>query len=94
MKNEGLSTIINCVMIDNSGRIKDSNFESLIRLMNSLGYFDYKDNIYHLPKICLLFTNCSKFVYNSEEEDEGDGGLPCGDDDDNDNDQENEINDH
>lgn len=49
-------------MIDNSGRLKNNNFESLLRLMNSLGYFENENNIFNLPKICILFTNCSRFV--------------------------------
>jgi len=64
-----------CIMLDAGGRIKQTSIESMAKTFHSLTYSypTYGLQEYNGPRICVLFTNVSK--YNFQEDDIGPEGA-------------------
>lgn len=74
---QGVSSIVQCVMIGGNPRVKESHVDILFKKMHSLGYThpDYRPLENVGPRICLVFTDFS--IYNEEAGDIGiEGAMP------------------
>ena len=63
-KNKGVSAIVQCIMIDAGGRIKQTSIESMARTFHSLTYSnsDFNPMEQQGPRISVVFTNFSRFI--------------------------------
>lgn len=59
---QGVSAIVQCVMIGNNNRVKGSSLDILFKTMHSLTYThpDYDPLKNEGPRICVIFTDFSK----------------------------------
>mmetsp|Transcript_15319 Transcript_15319/g.23583 ORF Transcript_15319/g.23583 Transcript_15319/m.23583 type:complete len:158 (-) Transcript_15319:806-1279(-) len=66
--NQGVSGIVQCIMIDAGGRLKNTSVESMSRTLHSLTFSNPKFSpLFHKgPRLNVVFTNYSRFNHGDE----------------------------
>ena len=62
-KDQGVNTIVQCVMADPSGRIKFSTIRAMATMMLTLTCLYEEADLERHPRICIIFNNVSNYKY-------------------------------
>ena len=61
--NQGINTVVQCIMPDAGGRIKRSSIQSMVSMLLILTSIYEKQNPDNHPRLCVIFNNVSKFPH-------------------------------